>query len=72
MLHQCTSSLSFTQRLFGEMMMYVASMYIQLKLYPEALGEMMMYVASMYIQLKLYPQALWRNDDVCWINVHPA
>jgi hypothetical protein len=47
MLHNA----SFTQRLFGEMMMYVA---------------------SMYIQLKLYPEALWRNDDVCCINVHPA
>jgi len=42
---------SFTQRLFGEMMMYFG---------------------SMYIQFKLYPEALWRNDDVFWINVHPA
>jgi hypothetical protein len=47
-------------------------MYIQLELYPQALGEMMIYVGSMYIQLKLYPEALWRNDDVFWINVHPA
>jgi hypothetical protein len=53
-------------------MMYVGSMYIQLELYPQALGEMMIYVGSMYIQLKLYPEALWRNDDVFWINVHPA
>jgi hypothetical protein len=35
------------------MMMYFGSMYIQLKLYPEALGEMMMYFGSMYIQLTI-------------------
>ncbi len=34
-------------------MMYVGSMCIQLKLYPEALGEMMMYFGSMYIQLTI-------------------